>query len=251
MMKQTMVSVVVLGFLLASCGGGGGSTDTTPTDNTPTDGNTTDNTPTDGNTTDNTPNDNNQGTVEEPSFTGDGSQTTIDNTATLSPANYAIPAISEADKQRFLDAINVARSQARDCKDGNGIVPAVNPLTWSDKLYSAAYEHNYDMANTDKFTHNGSGTQYDITGLKLGRASTTEDRVVNSKYFEGSFTTGYGENLAAGNLDIEHAMELWLNSPGHCANLMSADFEEMGMSKVKSVNNSDYYYFTHTLGVSK
>jgi len=72
MIKQTMVSMVVFGFLLASCGGGGG-------------GGVVDNTP-----TDKTPSNNSQGTIEEPSFTGDGSQTTIDNTATLSPANYVI-----------------------------------------------------------------------------------------------------------------------------------------------------------------
>ncbi|GEM_PF-1125402 len=247
-MNKYLLSFVAAGLLLSSCGGGGGGgvVDNTPTDNTPTDGNTTDSTP-----TDNTSNDNNQSTIEEPTFTGDGSQTTIDNTATLSPANYVIPAISEEDKQRFLDAVNAARAEARDCKDGKGVVPAVNPLRWNDRLYGVAYEHNYDMANTDKFQHDGTGTQYDITGTKLGKASETVERFVSSGYFEGSFTTGYGENLAAGNLDIEHAMELWIDSPYHCANLMSADFQEMGMSKVQSVKNSGYYYFTHTLGVSQ
>ncbi|KIM09003.1 MAG: hypothetical protein KU28_02570 [Sulfurovum sp. PC08-66] len=233
MIKQTMVSMVVFGFLLASCGGGGG-------------GGVVDNTP-----TDKTPSNNSQGTIKEPSFTGDGSQTTIDNTATLSPANYVIPSISEVDKQRFLDAVNNARAEARDCGDGKGVVPAANPLTWNDRLYGAAYEHNYDMANTDKFQHNGTGTQYDITGTKLGRASGANDRFVSSGYFEESLATDYGENLAVGNLDIEGAMKLWLGSSGHCANLMSADFKEMGMSRVQSVNNSGYYYFTHTLGANQ
>ncbi|MBN2824063.1 MAG: hypothetical protein JXQ76_01970 [Campylobacterales bacterium] len=227
-MKRKILSVIAAGFLLASCGGGGGGSVDNSVDNT---------TPTNDN---------------DINLTGDGTQTTIDNTVNQTPSNYAVPAISEVYKQKFLDAVNNARAEARDCGDGKGIMPSVNPLTWNDKLYSAAYEHNYDMANTGNFSHTGSGTQYDITGIKLGKASSSEDRVVSNGYYEGATTTlGFGENLAAGNLDVDYAIKLWIESPGHCVNLMNGDFEEMGMSKVQSVNESGYYYFTHLFGISK
>ncbi|HHS93233.1 MAG TPA: hypothetical protein ENK82_07790, partial [Campylobacterales bacterium] len=37
-------------------------------------------------------------------------------------------------QDEILEAINKARSVARDCKDGNGLVSAAPALTWNDEL---------------------------------------------------------------------------------------------------------------------
>jgi uncharacterized protein YkwD len=37
-----------------------------------------------------------------------------------------------------------------------------------------------------------------------------------------------GENIASGNRTPQEAVQAWLDSPGHCANLMNPGFTEMG-----------------------
>jgi len=223
-MKMHLLAAATLSLLLVSCGGGGGgTTDPTQTPTTPP--------------------------TEMPTeLTGDGTQTTIDNSINALPQNYSVPNLSDTDKQHYLDAINAARAISRDCNDGQGVVPAANPLSWSDALYAAGYEHNYDMINIPYFDHIGSGTLYDITGTLLGTASTTDERIANYGYFI-TLTSGslVGENLALGYESIEEAIEGWIASPGHCANLMNATFSEMGLSKVKDPISYGYYW-VHTLG---
>jgi len=41
-----------------------------------------------------------------------------------------------------------------------------------------------------------------------------------------------GENVAAGQPDAETVVKAWLDSPGHCENIMSPNFSEMGVSFV-------------------
>ncbi|SHO81471.1 probable transmembrane protein [hydrothermal vent metagenome] len=177
----------------------------------------------------------------------------------LSPTNYKIPFISSADKIKYLEAINLARSEAKDCGEGVGFVSGANPLTWNDDLFKAAFEHNYDMTNSNTFAHSGSGTIFDITGTKLSKSSNTEERIRNNHYLDedkmvGVTTAGIGENLAGGQPTIEEAINSWINSPLHCKNLMDTNFKEMAISKVKNPNfregdtqNSEYYW-THIFG---
>jgi uncharacterized protein YkwD len=40
----------------------------------------------------------------------------------------------------------------------------------------------------------------------------------------------YGENVAAGQADADAVVESWLDSPGHCTNIMGEQFREMGVA---------------------
>jgi uncharacterized protein YkwD len=42
----------------------------------------------------------------------------------------------------------------------------------------------------------------------------------------------YGENIAFGQRSEREVMQGWLSSPGHCKNIMSKTFKEMGVSRV-------------------
>ncbi len=213
-MKKKLISLVAVGFL-ASCGGGGGSSDTLNVDTT------------------------NQ------------TNTDITTAQTTTPTNYTIPTISEADKSAFLDAINNARAVSRDCGDGKGVVASVGALTWNNDLYEASYEHNYDMLNANFFAHEGSATQYDISGAKLNKHSDPLDRVKNSGYLDTGVTSSYGagENLADAHTTIQSAVNDWLNSPPHCANIMTSNFTEMGLSKVAKSNGG--FLWTNVFGFKK
>ncbi|HBZ05376.1 MAG TPA: CAP domain-containing protein, partial [Massilia sp.] len=76
----------------------------------------------------------------------------------------------------------------------------------------AAREHSSDMAAHRRFSHRGSD---------------------DSEVAQRATRVGYrwrhiGENIAAGQTSAQEAVAGWLESPGHCANLMNPDFSEMG-----------------------
>jgi len=138
--------------------------------------------------------------------------------------------------QEMLDAINKVRATARDCKDGKGLIASAQPLTWNDNLYAAALEHATDLAKSNTFAHLGSGTIYDITGYSLGRKSLFYERIDANGY---GLYRSLGENIAGGQKNLNEVVNAWIESPTHCANLMSHDFKELGMSVVTQ-NNSQY-----------
>lgn len=130
-------------------------------------------------------------------------------------------------QQHMLDLINQARAEARSC--GEEAYQAVPALTWDCQLRDAAIAHTEDMTTHNFFSHSGSD------GLRAGdRISATG---YNWRY--------YGENLAAGFIFAQDALNGLLDSPGHCKNIMNANVTEFG-SNVMFVENLDYQsYWTH------
>jgi len=161
---------------------------------------------------------------------------------------FDAPAIDNAEKLSYLDAINTARASEQNC-GSEGIKPSVSALMWNDALYKAAYEHSEDLAESDTFSHDGSGTNSDWTSQvqNLGRGSTTKERIENNGYVNWSTI---GENVAAGTT-TDTALEVvqqWLDSPSHCANLMSSNYTEVGMAMVENANSFYTHYWTQNFG---
>lgn len=160
----------------------------------------------------------------------------------------SFPSAEKTTQDEILNAINEARSVARDCKDGNGLVSAAPALTWNTDLYASAYEHSYDLAQSNTFSHYGSGTASDITGANNGEASYFNDRIKANGY------VGYktiGENIAGGQSSIQEAVVAWLASPLHCSNMMNPEFKEIGVAVVTN-SASDYgIYWTQSFGAKK
>jgi uncharacterized protein YkwD len=50
-----------------------------------------------------------------------------------------------------------------------------------------------------------------------------------------------GENIAMGHTSEQQVMEGWINSPGHCKNIMNAGFTEVGFGRDKN-------YWTQNFG---
>lgn len=156
-----------------------------------------------------------------------------------------IPALSNADIQRFLKLVNDVRGVARTC-GARGDFPAVPALTWSDKLYKASYEHSQDMAISNTFSHSGSGKASDWTGYKLNKQSSIIERIASYNYDWSAIA----ENIAAGNETAEATIQQWLNSDGHCANMMRRNVTQIGMAKASS--NSGYlHYWTQNFGTPR
>jgi uncharacterized protein YkwD len=155
---------------------------------------------------------------------------------------------TKPEQQKILSAINKARSEARDCHDGLGLVGPVKPLIWNGELYAAAYEHSNDLAQSNTFDHMGSGTEFDITGSNKGRASIFYERIEENGYTE---YRALGENIAGGQNSIEEVMEAWLNSPAHCTNIMNEKFTEVAVAIVEEPNSEYGIYWTQNFGSKK
>ena len=132
-----------------------------------------------------------------------------------------------------LALVNRSRAQPRDC--GSTFFPAAGPLRWNDLLARVAKAHSEDMARNNYFAHNSlDGT-------------APADRVERAGYDYRST----GENIAAGQMTPDAAVESWIRSPPHCANLMGAEYTEMGVAMATNRHSSNGVYWTQVLGTPR
>ena len=123
------------------------------------------------------------------------------------------PSTSDINQSLLLQLVNDVRTKGCSCGATN--MPPVTVIEWNDLLKKAADQHSLEMNSNKYFSH---------TGLN---GSTPGDRISQ----EGYIWTWYGENIAYNYPDESTVMEGWLNSEGHCKNIMNPDFKEMGVSK--------------------
>lgn len=108
----------------------------------------------------------------------------------------------------------------------------IAPLRLNTELNMAAYDHSYDMASNNYFSH---------TGLN---GSTFSQRTTKAGY------TGSprGENIAAGNASVLNTFNQWVNSPGHLNNMLNANANEMGIGHAVYNGSSYTHYWTQIFG---
>ena len=140
---------------------------------------------------------------------------------------FAPPAPDSAETvaQRVLELVNAARGQSRTC--GDRPYRAVGRVRLNATLSGAALAHATDMATHSYFAHEGRD------------GSTPSDRATRAGYRWRAI----GENIASGMTTPEAAVEGWLKSPPHCANLMAPQFTEMGIAfAVNRASKSGIYW---------
>lgn len=135
--------------------------------------------------------------------------------------------------REVLAAVNRARSEARQCGDQQ--FAAAPPLAWDEQLAEAALAHSRDMATRNYFDH------FSPEGTAPG------ERVQQAGYR----WRAVGENLAAGHAAVETVVAGWLQSPPHCANLMSPRFRETGVAYAVDPDSDRTIYWTQTFGTPR
>ena len=68
----------------------------------------------------------------------------------------------------------------------------------------------------------------------------------NGQRFSSIVQDGYytcGENISAGHPSAEETMRGWMNSPGHRANILNADYTELGVGYVFDKNSYYKHYW--------
>ncbi len=131
---------------------------------------------------------------------------------TLHPARGASSRQSSDMSARALQLVNEVRARGTHC-GGEAFAPAP-PLTLSGTLAGVALGHADDMARHDYFEHQ------DLAG------QSPADRVRAVGYREKLV----GENIAYGPQTVEEVVRGWLDSPGHCQNIMDPRFAQMGIA---------------------
>jgi uncharacterized protein YkwD len=111
-----------------------------------------------------------------------------------------------------LDIVNQRRAEGADC-GGEGDFPPVPPLQMHANLRCAARMHSMDLVERDYFDHqnpDGDGPS---------------ERATDAGYTG----RGAGENIAGGNATPEATMQQWMDSDGHCANIMRGSYQFIGI----------------------
>lgn len=112
------------------------------------------------------------------------------------------------------------------------IARGMGALKENRALDSAAQSHSEDMAQNKYFAH------VDQSGGQPG------DRTRKSGYANGYV----GENIAAGYASPFLVMVGWMQSSGHCSNILSAKYKEIGIGIATKADSEYGIYWTMVLG---
>lgn len=122
-----------------------------------------------------------------------------------------IQPITASFASEMLNLVNQVRSQGQMC--GGVALAPVEALMLNTQLNQAAQLHSDDMASNNILSHTGSN-------------GSSFDQRIETQGFVFAFA---GENVAAGKRIVEDTLEQWLSSEGHCRNIMSPNFSQMGL----------------------
>jgi uncharacterized protein YkwD len=133
-------------------------------------------------------------------------------------------------EDQVLVLVNQRRAAGATC--GGVVKPPVPPLTNDPKLRQAARCHSLDMARQNYFSHDSLD----------GRSPW--QRISDAGY------TGFGnaENIAAGQSSAADVMTSWMNSTGHCNNIMTSGSNEIGIGYGYDASSDYDRYWTQDFG---
>jgi uncharacterized protein YkwD len=152
--------------------------------------------------------------VSDPALRDIGLYQRGEDTWLILAAAYVAPSRSQAPAlaRRTLELVNEARQRGARC--GTRSFGPAPPVILSGTLDDVALGHAADMAAHNYFEHEDLG------------GHTPADRVRAVGYREKLV----GENIAYGPTSAEEVVRGWLDSPGHCENIMDPRFREMGLA---------------------
>jgi uncharacterized protein YkwD len=149
------------------------------------------------------------------------------------PLNFPSAKDANAVARAVLAFVNEARATPRRC--GRTSFKATAPVTLSTTLNKAALAHAQDMARNEHFEHHGTD------------GSSPADRATRAGYRWAHVA----ENIAAGAPDAQSVVDGWLQSPGHCVNIMSPQYREMGIAFALNPQSAAGIYWAQTFATAR
>lgn len=143
-------------------------------------------------------------------------------------AMIAVPAASGA-TQAELDGQSVLLTKINEARIAHG----VGPLKLSTVLSRPARQHGAYLARTGKLDHTGAdGKPFYV---RLYKAGFSRRKAVGENL---GMSSGCETQLA------DEMIQMWLESPGHRANLLSARYKVVGIAIVAAADCSNTVYNT-------
>ncbi|MEQ9318063.1 MAG: CAP domain-containing protein, partial [Polyangiaceae bacterium] len=150
--------------------------------------------------------------------------------ATTPPPSGNWPAPWVTYEDEVLRLTNLRRAQGSIC--GNQSLAPAPPVGAHPQLRAAARGHADDMARRDYFDHHSpEGTGPMQRAIAAG--------------YQGGFV---GENIAAGQRSPAEVVQAWIDSPGHCVNLMDPRFRFLGVGYLFDQNDKFGDYWVQNFG---
>ena len=143
--------------------------------------------------------------------TSTNQQTTSNSTNTVSETEQSSNASTSVNEIDAIEAKVVELTNAERAKNG------LSALQMDTQLMAAAREKSEDMKTNQYFSHTSPtfGSPFDrLKALGISYQSA-------------------GENIAKGQQTAEEVVEAWMNSEGHRANILDANFTHIGVGYVK------------------
>ncbi len=145
-------------------------------------------------------------------------------------ADDSWPAAWAALEDEILTLVNEARTAGVQCP--SGARPPVPALAMEGHLRTAARLHSQDMAEQGYFDHFSPDGQDPFARM-------------DEAGYEGQ---PGGENIAGGNATAQRTFDQWIGSDGHCRNMTSRDFTEIGVGYAFDAESPFGHYWTQTFG---
>lgn len=134
--------------------------------------------------------------------------------ATSSPASRQLTVVNaEVQRDSVLLLTNAARASA-----------GVGALVLDPRLTTLAVAHARDMAERGYFSH-----------------TTPEGKTFGERLRDAGLSGPAGENLA-GSASASGAVQAWLNSSGHRANMLNGTFRRLGVGVYRTLESPYTYY---------
>ena len=131
---------------------------------------------------------------------------------------------------QVLVLVNERRAAGATC-GSYGYKGPTTALTMNGALRCAARKHNKDMIANKFFSHTGTGP------------TTPWQRIASAGY--GAYKAA-AENIAAGQTTPAAVVNGWMNSSGHCKNIMDPGLKEIGVGY--AAGGSYGHYWTQDFG---
>lgn len=154
----------------------------------------------------------------------------------LEPGTYYLRVFSKGSSTSY--RLELAASRTNKISPQYEVVQRTNryrlqngklPLALNTQLSKAAQRYSQHMAEEDVFSHQG----------RDGSSPWERIRAADYNYSDAA------ENLAAGHTTASSAMRGWINSPGHRANLLAYQVQEIGVGYFYLRNDGGRYTYQH------
>jgi len=143
-------------------------------------------------------------------------------------------AVAETDREKLecqvFEIVNRTRADGATC-GGQAMRPAP-ALSLNSILVGTARAHADDMAARGYFSHD------------TPEGTTPFDRMQAAGYDLGAG----GENIAAGSSSAEATMTQWMESPGHCQNIMGDQYVHLGVGYARAQSGDLEHLWVQNFG---